>query len=264
MELPRKPATGGRPVLVVEGLSCPSEQGPPAVRDVSLEVRAGEIVGVAGVSGNGQTELALALAGLLPPTAGRVLLNGEEITGLAPAEIGRRGVSHVPEDRHKMGIVLPFTLAENVVLQRTDQEPFSRGGLLRPAEIAQATDEILRRFRVKPQRGDAIIDTLSGGNQQKLVVGRELSRHPKFLLINQLSRGIDIGATELVMQEVLKQRDAGCAILLISTELEELFSIADRILVMCGGELVGELPPDRNRIEEIGLMMGGKRVAQAV
>jgi simple sugar transport system ATP-binding protein len=201
---------------------------------------------------------------MLPATAGRVLLNGEDITGLPPAEIGRRGMSHVPEDRHKMGIVLPFTLAENVVLQRTGQAPFSRWGLLRQGEIARQTGEILRRFRVKPQRGDAIIGNLSGGNQQKLVVGRELSREPKFLLINQLSRGIDIGATELVMQEVLKQRDAGCAILLISTELEELFAICDRILVMCGGELVGEVPADRARLEEIGLMMGGNRLAQAV
>jgi simple sugar transport system ATP-binding protein len=173
-------------------------------------------------------------------------------------------VSHVPEDRHKMGIVLPFTLAENVVLERTDQAPFSRWGLLRQGEIGRQTDEILRRFRVKPQRSDAIIGNLSGGNQQKLVVGRELSREPKLLLINQLSRGIDIGATELVMQEVLKQRDRGCAILLISTELEELFAICDRILVMCGGELVGEVAADRARLEEIGLMMGGNRLAQAV
>jgi ABC-type uncharacterized transport system ATPase subunit len=264
MELPRKTAVGGRVVLKVEGLSCSSEQGLPAVRHASLEVRAGEIVGVAGVSGNGQTELALALAGLLPATSGRVLLNGEDIAGLSPAEIGRRGVSHVPEDRHKMGIVLAFTVAENVVLQRTDQAPFSRWGLLRQGEIARQTGDILRRFRVKPQRGDAVIRNLSGGNQQKLVVGRELSREPKFLLINQLSRGIDIGATELVMEEVLKQRDAGCAVLLISTELEELFAICDRILVMCGGELVGEVPPDRARLEEIGLMMGGNRLPQAV
>jgi general nucleoside transport system ATP-binding protein len=259
MELPRQPARGGRTVLALDGLTVRDGLGLPAVRDVSLEVREGEIVGIAGVSGNGQSELALAIAGLLPVDSGRIELNGRSLAGLGPAEIGRLGVSHVPEDRHRMGIVLPFTLAENVILQRTGEAPFSRAGLLQSGEITRATDAILRRFRVKPLDPSAVIATLSGGNQQKLVVGRELSRAPKLLLINQLTRGIDIGAMELVMQEVLKQRDAGCAILLISTELEELFSVADRILVMCGGALVGEAPPDRGRLEEIGLMMGGTR-----
>ncbi|MBB5223844.1 simple sugar transport system ATP-binding protein [Amaricoccus macauensis] len=260
MELPRRPSHEGRVVLAVEGLTCRDEGGLPAVRDVSFEVRAGEIVGVAGVSGNGQTELSLALAGLLPVDAGRVVLDGRDVTGFSPAEMSRLGVANVPEDRHRMGIVLPFTLAENVILQRSGDPAFSRGGLLRRGAITEATAEILRRFRVKPLDPDAVIGSLSGGNQQKLVVGRELARNPGFMLINQLTRGIDIGAMEIVMQEVLKARDAGAAILLVSTELEELFSVADRILVMCGGELIGEVPPERGRIEEIGLMMGGKRL----
>jgi simple sugar transport system ATP-binding protein len=260
MELPRRPSHEGRVVLAVEGLTCRDESGLPAVRDVSLEVRAGEIVGVAGVSGNGQTELSLALAGLLPVDAGRVMLDGRDVTGFSPAEMSRLGVANVPEDRHRMGIVMPFTLAENVILQRSGDPAFSRGGLLRRGAMTEATAEILHRFRVKPLDPDAVIGSLSGGNQQKLVVGRELSRNPGFMLINQLTRGIDIGAMEIVMQEVLKARDAGAAILLVSTELEELFSVADRILVMCGGELIGEVPPERGRIEEIGLMMGGKRL----
>lgn len=260
MELPRRPANDGPVVLAVEHLHVRDEAGIPAVKDVSLTVRAGEIVGIAGVSGNGQSELSLALAGLLPPDAGRILLDGRDVTGRSAAEIARLGVANIPEDRHRMGIVLPFTLAENVILQRSADPAFSRAGLLRRAEVARATDAILRRFRVKPLDPGAVIGGLSGGNQQKLVVGRELSRDPRFLVINQLTRGIDIGAMEIVMQEVLRQRDAGTAILLVSTELEELFSVADRILVMCGGELIGEVPPDRARLEEIGLMMGGKRL----
>jgi simple sugar transport system ATP-binding protein len=260
MELPRRPPREGAVVLSVERLHCRDESGIPAVKDVSVHVRAGEIVGVAGVSGNGQSELSLALAGLLPVDSGRVVLEGRGVTGLSPAAIARLGVANVPEDRHRMGIVMPFTLAENVILQQSDAPGFSRFGMLRGAEITRATDAILRRFRVKPLDPEAVIGSLSGGNQQKLVVGRELARNPRLLLINQLTRGIDIGAMEIVMQEVLKQRDAGSAILLISTELEELFAVADRILVMCGGELIGEAPPDRARLEEIGLMMGGKRL----
>lgn len=259
MELPRKPPRDGAIVLRVNDLECHNELGLPAVRSLSLEVREGEIVGIAGVSGNGQTELALALSGLLPVASGKVYLKGKDITGLSPAEINRCGFSHIPEDRHKMGIVLPLSLAENVILQRYADAPFSKHGLLRPGEIAAHANDIIKRFRVKTLSETELIQNLSGGNQQKLVVGRELARNPDFLLINQLTRGIDIGAMEMVMQEILKQREAGRAILLISTELEELFSICDRILVMCHGEILGEFPADRSYLEEIGLVMAGKR-----
>ena len=176
---------------------------------------------------------------------------------MTPGDISRRPISHIPEDRHKMGIVLPLPLTENVVLQRYAQKPFSRRGMMQPAAIASHTRDLMRRFRVKAGGEYDRIQNLSGGNQQKLVVARELARNPDFLLINQLARGIDIGAMEMVMQEVLKQREAGRAILLISTELEELFAICDRILVMFHGEILGELPPDRGRIEELGLLMAG-------
>mgnify|MGYP003700458545 FL=1 len=259
MELPRANRAPGRTVLRVEGLSCDNEIGLPAVRNVSLEVREGEIVGIAGVSGNGQSELALAMTGLLPVTSGTISLNDEEISRLRPGEVNRRPIGHVPEDRHKMGIVLPLALTENVLLQRYNRPPFARRGLLKFGTIAEHTRDLIRRFRVKASGEFDLIQNLSGGNQQKLVVARELARDPDFLLINQLTRGIDIGAMELVMQEVLKQREAGRAILLISTELEELFAICDRILVMFHGELVGELPPDRNRVEEMGLLMAGDR-----
>ena len=258
MELARSPAAPGRIVVSVENLTCRSETGLPAVRGVSLDVRAGEIVGIAGVSGNGQTELSLALSGLLPVDAGRVVLNGKDITGMEPARINASGFSHIPEDRHKHGIVMSLSLSENTILQRYDQAPFATRGMLNRRAIGEHTRDLIKRFRVKSRDENQRIGDLSGGNQQKLVVARELARNPDFILVNQLARGIDIGAMEFVMEEMLKQRDSGKAILLISTELEELFAICDRILVMCHGEILGELPPDRTRLDELGLLMAGK------
>ncbi|WP_421592683.1 ABC transporter ATP-binding protein [Shinella sp. M27] len=258
MELPRSPEPPGRTVLSVENLTCRAETGLPAVRGVSLNVRAGEIVGIAGVSGNGQTELSLALSGLLPVDSGRVMLNGKDITGLDPARINASSFSHIPEDRHKHGIVVSMSLSENTILQRYDQKPFASGGMLNRGVIGEHTRDLIKRFRVKSRDENQAIGSLSGGNQQKLVVARELARNPDFILVNQLARGIDIGAMEFVMEEMLKQRDNGRAILLISTELEELFAICDRILVMFHGEILGELPPDRTRLDELGLLMAGQ------
>ncbi|WP_411034085.1 ABC transporter ATP-binding protein [Shinella sp. BYT-45] len=258
MELPRSPAAPGRTVLSVEDLVCRSESGLPAVRGVSLAVRAGEIVGIAGVSGNGQTELSLALSGLLPVDSGRVVLDGKDITGLDPARINASGFSHIPEDRHRHGIVMSLSLGENAILQRYDQPPFAVRGMLNRRAIGEHARDLVKRFRVKSRDEEQRIGDLSGGNQQKLVVARELARNPGFILVNQLARGIDIGAMEFVMEEMLKQRDSGRAILLISTELEELFAICDRILVMFHGKILGELPPDRTRLDELGLLMAGK------
>ncbi|WP_077967851.1 ABC transporter ATP-binding protein [Ensifer adhaerens] len=259
MELPRSPKPPGRIVLSVENLTCRAETGLPAVRGVSLDVRAGEIVGIAGVSGNGQTELSLALSGLLPVDSGRVILNGNDITGHDPAKINARRFSHIPEDRHKHGIVLPLSLSENTILQRYNQKPFATGGMLNRRVIGEHTRDLIKRFRVRSRDENQPIAALSGGNQQKLVVARELARDPDFILVNQLARGIDIGAMEFVMEEMLRQRDSGRAILLISTELEELFAICDRILVMFHGEILGELPPDRARLDELGLLMAGNK-----
>ncbi|QOF73043.1 ABC transporter ATP-binding protein [Aminobacter sp. SR38] len=258
MELPRSPEPPGHIVLSVDNLTCRAETGLPAVRGVSLNVRAGEIVGIAGVSGNGQTELSLALSGLLPVDSGRVILNGKDITGLDPARINASSFSHIPEDRHKHGIVASMSLSENTILQRYDQKPFACRGMLNRGVIGEHTRDLIKRFRIKSRDEDQPIGALSGGNQQKLVVARELARNPDFILVNQLARGIDIGAMEFVMEEMLKQRDNGRAILLISTELEELFAICDRILVMFHGEILGELPPDRTRLDELGLLMAGQ------
>ncbi|CAN7261150.1 ABC transporter ATP-binding protein [Aminobacter sp. LjRoot7] len=258
MELPRSPEPPGHIVLSVDNLTCRAETGLPAVRGVSLNVRSGEIVGIAGVSGNGQTELSLALSGLLPVDSGRVMLNGKDITGLDPARINASSFSHIPEDRHKHGIVASMSLSENTILQRYDQKPFASHGMLNRGVIGEHTRDLIKRFRIKSRDEDQPIGALSGGNQQKLVVARELARNPEFILVNQLARGIDIGAMEFVMEEMLKQRDNGRAILLISTELEELFAICDRILVMFHGEILGELPPDRTRLDELGLLMAGQ------
>lgn len=258
MELPRSPEPPGHIVLSVDNLTCRAETGLPAVRGVSLYVRAGEIVGIAGVSGNGQTELSLALSGLLQVDSGRVILNGKDITGLDPARINASSFSHIPEDRHKHGIVASMSLSENTILQRYDQKPFACRGMLNRGVIGEHTRDLIKRFRIKSRDEDQPIGALSGGNQQKLVVARELARNPDFILVNQLARGIDIGAMEFVMEEMLKQRDNGRAILLISTELEELFAICDRILVMFHGEILGELPPDRTRLDELGLLMAGQ------
>lgn len=261
MELPRGPSKPGEVVLSVSNLNVQSELGLPALKNVDLTVRRGEIVGIAGVSGNGQTELALALAGLLPVESGRIELDGQDITGLSPAQINARSFAHVPEDRHKMGILLPLNLAENAILHCHDAAPFARRGMLQRRQIIEHTRSLIRRFRIKTPDETERIGNLSGGNQQKLVVARELARDPDFILVSQLTRGIDIGAIEFILQEMLRQRDAGRAILLISTELEELFAVCDRILVMCHAEILGEVPPDRSRLEEVGLMMAGKKPA---
>jgi general nucleoside transport system ATP-binding protein len=257
MDLPKHRSTPGRVVFAVENLHCRNQIGLPAVRGASFEVREGEVVGVAGVSGNGQAELALALSGLIPATEGSIRLNGEELRGLSSSAINKRPMAHVPEDRHLYGVVLPLPLTENAILQRFEKAPFAVGGFLKFKEIERFTSSLVQQFRVRAEDVHTPIQSLSGGNQQKFVVARELARDPDFLLINQLTRGIDIGATELVMRVVLEQRDRKKAILLISTELEELFALADRILVIYEGRIIGEMPADRSRLDELGLLMAG-------
>ncbi|MDR3573537.1 MAG: ABC transporter ATP-binding protein [Anaerolineaceae bacterium] len=259
MELPRKPAHPGDCVLEVSGLSVTNERGLTAVKDVSINIRTGEIVGIAGVSGNGQTELALALSGLLPASRGEIRLCGEIVKPSAHM-LARGGLAHIPEDRIRMGIILPFSVAENMIVHESRNEPYSHNGFLSFRRIAQHARELVDKFDIRTSDVDNEIEHLSGGNQQKLVVARELDRKPRFLLVNQPTRGIDVGATEFVLQQILNQRDAGTGILLISTELEELFAVADRIVVMYEGQIVGEMPADRSRIEEVGLMMAGKRL----
>jgi general nucleoside transport system ATP-binding protein len=261
-KLPARVGAPGRVTLSVENIHCNNALGLPGVRGMSFKVREGEIVGVAGVSGNGQRELAMALAGLIPVTEGTITLNGEQISGLSSREINQRPFAHIPEDCATNGVVLPLALTENAILQRYNRAPFATLGFLNAPAIESQTQTLVHQFNVRADSIHATIQSLSGGNQQKFVVARELARNPDFLLINQLTRGIDVGAGQLVMQAVLKQRDLNKAILLISTELEELFTLCNRILVIYEGRLVGELPPDRVRLEELGLLMAGE-VAEA-
>lgn len=258
MELPRTRCALGDTVLSVRNLHVSDERGLPAVKGVSFDVHCNEVVGIAGVSGNGQTELALAIAGLAKVTGGTIHLCGEDVTHLPPSARSRLGMAHIPEDRHRMGVILPFSVAENFILHDYDQPPFAVRQFLKKRAILDYAWELTRKFDIRLAHVGDHIAHLSGGNQQKAVVARELSRRPRFLLVNQPTRGIDVGATEYVLQQILAYRDAGVAILLISTELEELFAVSDRILVMYEGQIMGEVPPNKELIEDVGLMMAGK------
>lgn len=260
VDLPRRSSTSGEPVLVVRNLRVRDARGLPAVKGVSLMVREGEIVGIAGVSGNGQTELALALAGLSDDfDFDEIMLANQSLTKKQLLNLDQFQTAHIPEDRQKIGVILPFSVAENFVIEEFRGSRFSRLGFLRRQAIHDYSLDLVRKFGIRVASVNDEIANLSGGNQQKVVVARELERHPRFLLVNQPTRGIDVGATEFVHRQILEERQEGTAILLISTDLEEVFALSDRILVMFEGKIVGELPPDRSLLEEAGLMMAGNR-----
>jgi simple sugar transport system ATP-binding protein len=243
--------------LAAEGVVVHSSTGAIAVRGVSIEVRAGEILGVAGVDGNGQTELAEALAGVRPAESGRVSLDGEDVTALGADDRQERGLAYVPEDRGTKGLVQDFTLYENNALKTYDEPPFSRFGWIFPKVMRRSAAENLRAYDVRPADPDARAGSLSGGNQQKAILARELSGDPGVVIASQPTRGVDVGAIEFIHRQLLERRAEGKAILLISLELEEVRSLSDRIVVMYGGEIVGEVGPDATD-EELGLLMAGR------
>jgi simple sugar transport system ATP-binding protein len=232
-----------------------------ALEDVSLQVRAGEIVGVAGVEGNGQTELIELLAGLgnWAVMQGKMEYLGRNMSGLSARQLKKAGVAHIPEDRHRRGLLLDFNLAENVMLGSHYQKPMSIAGLLNNGAIDKRTRGIIEKFDVRPPNPDLPARALSGGNQQKLIIGREFEIKPKLLLVSQPTRGVDIGAIEFIHRKLIELRDAGVAVLLVSAELEEVTALADRLLVIKEGQIVGEVDPKKVSFEDIGLMMtGGK------
>jgi len=251
--------TVGEPVLRVEGLS-----GEGKLNGVSLEVGAGEILGVAGVEGNGQRELAEALIGLRHPSAGAIVLNGEDITGHAVEDIRNAGVAYIPEDRHEQGLVLDMTLWENAVLGRHDDADFSgRMGVLFIRKIKDLASRLVKLFDVRTRSIEVNASTLSGGNQQKLILARELETDPKLLIASQPTRGLDVGAIEFVWRQILEQKAAGRAVLLISAELDEIYALSDRIVTLYEGRITGEFAPDAPP-EEIGVgMLGGARAGAA-
>jgi simple sugar transport system ATP-binding protein len=231
------------------------------LNDVSFDVRAGEIVGIAGVEGNGQTELIEVLAGLQRADAGEAMLDGRDISRLSARAVKELGVAHIPEDRHLRGLLLEFNLADNSILGTQCRKPPTGAlGVIDEKAVAGKAARLIRDFDVRPPNAALPARALSGGNQQKLIIGREFDLKPKLLLVSQPTRGVDIGAIEFIHRKLVELRDAGAAILLVSAELEEVLSLADRVMVMYQGKIVGEVDPRRVDQEEIGLMMtGGKK-----
>ncbi|MCI0338919.1 MAG: ATP-binding cassette domain-containing protein, partial [Acidobacteria bacterium] len=244
-------------VLSVKGLRFGAK-----LNDISFEVRAGEIVGIAGVEGNGQTQLIEVLAGLERSSNGSVALGGREISRLSARRIKELGIAHIPEDRHRRGLLLDFDLADNTILGTHYREPAvsSWFGLIDEKAVERKAGRVIRDFDVRPPDPFLPARALSGGNQQKLIIGREFDLHPKLLLVSQPTRGVDIGAIEFIHRQLIDLRNAGAAVLLVSAELEEVLSLSDRVLVMYQGRVVGEVDPLKVDQEEIGLMMtGGER-----
>jgi general nucleoside transport system ATP-binding protein len=262
LRVEKTPANPGDVLLHVEDLQVRDDRGLEAVRGVSLDVRAGEIVGIAGVDGNGQSELIDALTGLRSVASGRITVHGEDLTRATAREALDAGLGHIPEDRHRRGLVLDFNLAENLVLHDYGKEPFSRLGWINPRRWFRWAAGLLREFDVRGGGPTTRGGSLSGGNQQKVVVAREVSRDPSVLIAAQPTRGLDVGAIEFVHRRLVEQRDAGKAVLLVSLELEEILSLSDRILVLYEGQIVAEFPPDVTE-EEVGIAMTGARQREA-
>lgn len=244
------------PVLVVEGLSVVSEQGVVAVDDVSFTVRSGEIVAVAGVQGNGQTELVEALLGLRSEASGTIVLNGENLTDDDVRSRLERGIGYVPEDRKKDGLVGEFSVGENLMLDRTNDDAFTRGLSLSLSGRREFSQSAIDMYDIRTPDDATPVKRLSGGNQQKVVLARELTRPIKLLIASQPTRGVDVGSIEFIHQQIVVARDSGVAVLIVSTELDEVYELADRIVVMFMGRIVGEVTPDVSR-EELGRLMAG-------
>jgi simple sugar transport system ATP-binding protein len=250
----------GAPVLAVDNVSVKNDRGTVVVHDVSFEVRSGEIFGIAGVAGNGQDELVDAVSGLRRPSAGRITLEGANITNDGPRELHQKGISLVPADRHRFGMVLSFPLADNLVLTDYYSSAYSRGIVRDDAAIRARAAEAIEQFDIRTPSADVACGTLSGGNQQKVVVAREFDRDLRLLVLDQPTRGLDVGSVEFIHRQTIAKRDAGTAVLLVSAELDEVLELSDRIGVMYRGRLVAIVDgPTANR-EEIGLLMatGGR------
>lgn len=243
-------------VLDVRNLSIVGKHS-EAVGDVSFNVRAGEIVGIAGIEGNGQTELIEAIAGLIPAAGGAINFEGKNISNLSARKRKELGIAHIPEDRHRRGLLLNSDLEENSILGVHYRPPVTVGGFLNASAVETRAKEIIQNFDVRPPNPNLMAKSLSGGNQQKLIIGREFELNPKLLLVSQPTRGVDIGAIEFIHRKLIGLRDAGSAVLLVSAELEEVTALADRLLVIRQGKIVGEVDPKVTSNEEIGLMMTG-------
>ncbi|MGD8584019.1 MAG: ABC transporter ATP-binding protein [Chloroflexota bacterium] len=260
LERYRPPAKVGEVRLKLENVSALNDREQLVLKNVTLEVRSGEIVGVAGVSGNGQRPLAEVVAGLLPTSAGRIFLEARDVTGLTTAGMLQAGLSYIPEERMHDGVIKDFSVAWNFILQDHVREPYSRGIFLNFRYIDEHSKELIKSFNVKTPSRETPVKSLSGGNIQKLILARELDRHPRVLIAAQPTRGVDIGATEYIHNQLLLQRAEGLATLLISEDLDEVMALSDRIVVMFGGEIMGIVENEGISAEDLGLMMAGERM----
>ncbi len=257
LEVDKADRIPGEPVLQVRDLLVLDEYDSPRVADATFEVRRGEIVGIAGVQGNGQTELVEALTGLRPAESGIVLMNGTDITDASPRVRHRASVAHIPENRQERGLILDFSLAENVVLDSYYMPEFSQGLSMRWPAIRQRTSALLEQYDVRTTGPDATARSLSGGNQQKLIVAREVERDTALVIASQPTRGVDVGSIEYIHRRLVAERDDGVAMLLVSSELDEILALSDRILVMYRGRIVAERTPATTSSTELGLLMAG-------
>ena len=251
----------GDVILKIENMTVASKvHKNNAVRNVSLEVRAGEIVCIAGIDGNGQSEFVYGLTGLEPLVSGRITLLGKDITRLPIRNRSVMGMSHIPEDRHKHGLVLDYSLENNIVLQRYFEPFFDKAGFLRKKNIREYAEKLIDQYDVRSGQGPVTLArSMSGGNQQKAIIAREIDRNPSLLVAVQPTRGLDVGAIEYIHKQIVAQRDAGKAVLLVSLEMDEVLDVSDRILVMYEGEIVGQLDPKTTTPEEMGLYMSGAK-----
>ncbi|MBY0322967.1 MAG: ABC transporter ATP-binding protein [Reyranella sp.] len=260
LRLDKAEAKAGEVRLLAEKLSLVDQRGVRLLDNVDLELRAGEIVGIAGVSGNGQTELLQILSGIRRPTSGKLTVCGRVIDAhhpTDPAEMRALGLAHVPEDRLRQGMVAAFQASETAILGYQGEPPFCRNYLLDQPAVGRHCATLMDRFDVRPRAPALRSSSFSGGNQQKLVLAREMDRTPRVLLVGQPTRGVDIGAIEFIHRELVKSRDEGCAVLVVSVELDEILSLADRIVVMFAGRITGEVPANRADERTLGLMMAG-------
>lgn len=257
LEVEKTPATPGTPVLRVENLVVLDDRRLEAVKGVTLEVRAGEIVGIAGVQGNGQTELIEAITGLRRAESGHVKINGKDVTNAAPRRVTEAGVAHVPEDRQKNGMVSGFPVKDNLVLQTYYVDPFAEGIVADDGEIERSARELVERYDVRPRNIFSRVGALSGGNQQKVIIARELSRQSKLLIAAQPTRGLDVGSIEFIHKQIVRMRDAGAGVLLISAELDEILSLSDRVVVMFAGKVMDDMPIHSATRNLCGLLMAG-------
>lgn len=259
----KKEATPRHNVLEINDLTVKDSRGVSVVNGLDLTLKAGEIVGIAGIDGNGQSELIEAITGLRKAENGSIKLNGKELINQTPRKITESGVGHIPQDRHKHGLVLNFPIGENMVLQTYNKKPFSSNGILNFKEIYKKAKSLITEFDVRTPSEYTLARALSGGNQQKVIIGREVDRNPDLLIAAQPTRGLDVGAIEFIHKRLIEQRDNGKAVLLVSFELDEILNVSDKIAVIYEGKIVAVVNPKETSEEELGLLMAGSNRKEA-